>query len=75
MNQLYDTSIIIPLDTPFKLNIIKEAKDMRMSVAALVRMKMSYCNKKYQKNDNMLEGGREKIEKTIRLNAEEGGER
>lgn len=57
MNQQYDTSIIVPLDTPFKLNIIKEAKDMRMSVAALIRMKMSYCNKKYQKNDN-VQGGK-----------------
>ncbi len=52
MNQQYDTSIIVPLDTQFKLNIIREAKDMRMSVAALIRMKMSYCNKKYQKSDN-----------------------
>ena len=50
MNQ-YDTAIIVPLDTPFKENIMREAADMRMSVAALVRMKMSYCNKKYQKND------------------------
>lgn len=43
--------IVVPVDSEFKKYIENEAKRRRLSVAALVRTKMSFCIPKYQKTD------------------------
>ena len=52
MEKQKQTFIVVPCDKEFKHFIEIEAKNRRLSVAALIRSKMSFCLPKYQFSDN-----------------------
>lgn len=52
MEKQKQTFIVVPCDKEFKHFIEIEAKNRRLSVAALIRTKMSFCVPKYQISDN-----------------------